>query len=142
MEKILLVDYDPNILQTYRQKFSDDGYQVILAKDGKEALKKFEAEHPELIIMEMRLPGMDGIETLTSILGKDRQAAIIINTAFPQYRENFMTWGAEAYLIKHPDSSDVRELQNKVHEVMNKHRTTATPKALVVAPLPPGPSPN
>ena len=119
MEKILCVDDNLSILQLYKEEFSEDGYEVILATDGKQALMKYETERPQLVIMDMRLPGMNGIEVLTAILGKDRQALIIINSAFAQYRENFMTWGAEAYLIK---SSDLGELKQKVREVLHKRQ--------------------
>jgi two-component system, response regulator, stage 0 sporulation protein F len=67
--------------------------------------------------MDIRMPVMEGIGALTAMLGKDRQIPVILNTAYPQYQENFMTWGAEAYLIK---SSDLRELKQKIREVMDK----------------------
>jgi DNA-binding response OmpR family regulator len=117
MQKILCVDDDESILQLYEEEFSEDGYEVVLTADGKEALMKYQTECPQLVILDIRMPGMDGIEVLTAILGKDRQASIVINTAFPQYRGNFMTWGAEAYLIK---SSDLGELKQTVREVLDK----------------------
>jgi CheY-like chemotaxis protein len=116
MEKILCVDDDQTILQLYEEEFSEDGYEVVLAANGKEALIKYQTELPQLVIMDIRMPEMDGIEALNAILGKDRQASIIINTAFPQYWENFKTWGAETYLIK---SSDLSKLKQKVREVLD-----------------------
>ena len=80
---------------------------------------KYQTEHPQLVIMDMRMPGMDGIEALSTILGMDRQASILINSAFPQYRENFTTWGAEAYLLK---SSDLGELKQKVREILDRRQ--------------------
>jgi DNA-binding NarL/FixJ family response regulator len=53
------------------------------------------------------------------MLGKDRQASVILNTCDPQYRENFMTWGAEAYVIK---SSDFPELETKIREVLDRRK--------------------
>ncbi len=126
MEKILCVDDNPTILQLYKEEFSEDGYEVILAANAKEALMKYQSERPQLVVMDIRLPGMDGIELLNAILGKDRQASIVINTAFPQYRANFMTWGADAYLIK---SSDLDELKQTVREILDKRQpVVASPK--------------
>ncbi len=125
MEKILFVDDEPAILQLYDEEFSEDGYKVVVATNGKEALMKYQMELPQLAIMDIRLPGMDGVEALNAILGKDCQASIVINTAFPQYRGNFMTWGAEAFLIK---SSDLGELKQKVREVLDKRQAAKAPK--------------
>ncbi len=125
MEKILCVDDVPAILQLYEEEFSEEGYKVVMAANGKEALMKYLTELPQLVIMDIRLPGMDGIETLNAILWKDRQASIVINTAYPQYRGNFMTWGAEAYLVK---SSDLSELKKKVREVLDKRQTAKASK--------------
>jgi DNA-binding response OmpR family regulator len=119
MEKVLCVDDDLSLLRLYQEELTDEGYKVILAKDGREALKKFENESPNVVVMDIRMPVMDGIETLTAMLGKDRQVPVILNTAYPQYRENFMTWGAEAYVIK---SSDLTELKRKIREVLDRRK--------------------
>ena len=119
MEKVLCVDDDLSLLRLYQEELTEDGYKVILAKDGREALKKFEKESPNVVVMDIRMPVMDGIETLTAMLGKDRQVPVILNTAYPQYRENFMTWGAEAYVIK---SSDLTELKQKIREVLDRRK--------------------
>ena len=119
MKKILCVDDDLSILLLYKEEFSEGGYEVILAGNGREAVMKYQTEHPQLVIMDMRMPGMDGIEALSTILGMDRQASILINSAFPQYRENFMTWGAEAYLLK---PSDLGELKQKVREILDRRQ--------------------
>jgi len=119
MEKVLCVDDDLSLLRLYQEELTEDGYKVVLAKDGKEALKKFEKESPDVVVMDIRMPVMDGIETLTAMLGKDRQVPVILNTAYPQYRENFMTWGAEAYVIK---SSDLTELKQKIREVLDRRK--------------------
>ena len=122
MEKVLCVDDDLSLLRLYQDELSEEGYKVILAKDGKEALAKFEKEKPQVVVMDIRMPVMDGIETLTAMMGKDRQVPVILNTAYPQYRDNFMTWGAEAYVIK---SSDLTELKQKIREVLNKREKQA-----------------
>ena len=110
------------LLSLYEIELSEEGYKVILAKDGKEALLKFEKEKPDMVVMDVRMPNMDGIETLNALLGKDRQAQVILNTAFPQHKENFMTWGAEEYVLK---SSDLTELKQKIREVLDRRRKSS-----------------
>ena len=119
MKKILCVDDDLSLLYLYQEEFTEEGYKVILAKDGKQAMEKFKEEKPQAVVMDIRMPQMDGIEALNAMLGDNRQIPIILNTAFPQYRENFMTWGAEAYILK---SSDLAELKQKVREVLEKRK--------------------
>ena len=122
MLKVLCVDDDLTLLQLYRDELSEEGYQVILARDGKEGLSKFVKEKPDLVVMDIRMPVMDGIEALGAMLGKNRQVPVILNTAFPQYKENFMTWGAEAYVLK---SSDLTELKQKIREVLDRRKKQA-----------------
>jgi two-component system, response regulator, stage 0 sporulation protein F len=119
MEKILCVDDDSSLLCLYQEELSEAGYRVILAKDGKEALSKFAQEKPEVVVLDIRMPEMDGIETLTALLGKDRQAQVILNTSYSQYKDNFLTWGAAAYVMKSPD---LGELKLKIRDVLEKHR--------------------
>jgi DNA-binding response OmpR family regulator len=117
MATILCVDDDPSILELYKEEFSEDGHEVILAANWNEALLKYQTDPPQLVVMDIHLPGMTEIEFLTVIRGKDRQAPVIINTAFPEYPKDFMIWEAEAFLFK---SSDFSELKQKVCEVLNK----------------------
>ncbi|MCX5913533.1 MAG: response regulator [Deltaproteobacteria bacterium] len=124
MEKVLCVDDDLSLLRLYEDELAEEGYEVVLAKDGKEAIAKFEKERPQVVVMDIRMPVMDGIEALTNLLGKDRQVPVILNTAYPQYRENFMTWGAEAYVIK---SSDLTELKQKIREVLDRRKKSSKP---------------
>lgn len=118
-ETILWVDDDRSLLDLYQLELSEEGYQVIMAKDGKEALGKFAEESPDLVVMDICMPAKNGIETLAAMLRKKRHIPVILNTAFPQYRENFMTWGAEAYVLK---SSDLTELKQKVREILSKEK--------------------
>jgi len=119
MKKILCVDDDPSLLYLYKEELSGEGYKVILAKDGKQALEKFREEKPQVVVMDIRMPVMDGIEALNAMLGKDRQIPIILNTVYPEYKQNYMTWGAEAYLIK---SSDLSELKHTIREILEKRK--------------------
>jgi DNA-binding response OmpR family regulator len=70
---------------------------------------------PDLVVLDIRMAGMDGIEALQRILDMDNTIPVILNTAYSSYKENFLTWSADAYITK---SSDVSELLAKVKELL------------------------
>ncbi len=127
MEKILCVDDDDSLLLLYQEELSEEGYEVIVARNGKEALEKYDQEAPQLVVLDIRMPIMDGLETLNALMGRNRQLPVILNTAYGAYRDNFMTWGAEAYVIK---SSDLTELKEKIREALAKRRKRGGPDSL------------
>lgn len=113
MSKILIVEDEPNLRILYEKEFSEEGYDVVFAKDGKEAIQKTKEHAPDLIIMDLRLPQLDGIEAMRLILEINKDIPIIINSAYSSYQDDFMSWAAKAYVIK---TSDLTELKNKVAE--------------------------
>ena len=117
MITVLVVEDDKNQRLLYEQELKLEGYEVVTASDGKDALEKIQEQLPDLIIMDINMPKMDGIETMGKILGKNREIPVIINTAYSNYKDNFMSWAADAYIVK---SSDLSELKNTVKEVLAK----------------------
>ena len=117
MPKILCVDDDADIRRLYSEELTEEGYQVFEASNGKEAVAKFPRVQPDLVILDIQMPQMDGVHALNDLLGKNRRIPVILNTAYPQYKNNFMTWGAEAFVVK---SSDLGELKHKVRQVLGK----------------------
>ena len=65
--KILLVDDEPDILEIVGYNLSQEGYQIVTASNGKEAIAKAKKEHPQLIIMDVMMPEMDGMEACENI---------------------------------------------------------------------------
>lgn len=118
-KRILLIEDDAALRMLYEDELGEEGYEVLSARDGKEGLWRYEQERPDLVVLDIVMPVMDGIETLNAILGKDRRVPVILNTAYAQYKENFMTWGAEAYVIK---SSDLTELKEKIRDVLSQRK--------------------
>ena len=112
---ILVVDDDENQRFLCQEVLTDEGYDVLVAKDGKEALEKVEQKIPDLVILDIVMPEMDGMEAMTRILRKHRKIPIILNTSYSRYREDFMTWAADAYVVK---SGDFIELKEKIRELL------------------------
>ncbi|GJQ23634.1 MAG: response regulator [Planctomycetia bacterium] len=115
MKTILIAEDDKNQLLLYEQELSREGYNIITAKDGLEALKKVKEHNPDLIIMDITMPKMNGIEAIGKILSEHKNIPIIINTAYSSYKDDFMSWSADAYVVK---SSNLKELKDKVKELI------------------------
>jgi len=114
---VLIVDDDVNQRLLYEQELTDEGYQVVLASDGREALEKVKEVSPDVVVLDIAMPGMDGIEALGRILGKDNALPVILNTAYSSYKDNFMSWSADAYVVK---SSDLTELKTEIRKALEK----------------------
>ncbi len=117
MTTILLVEDDKNQCLLYEQELRLEGYEIVTAADGKEALEKAQEQPLDMVIMDVNLPKMDGIEAIGRILSKSKDIPIIINTAYSIYKDNFMSWAADAYIVK---SSDLTELKNKIKELLTR----------------------
>lgn len=115
MAKILVVEDDAHQRELYRQELEEEGYEVLVAADGREAVKLAAEKEPDLVILDINMPGMDGIEALGRMLSQNNTLPVIIHTAYTHYKDNFMTWTAEYYVIK---SSDTEELREKIKEVL------------------------
>jgi CheY-like chemotaxis protein len=115
MITILLVENDINQCLLYEQELRLEGYEVVTAADGEEALEKVQARQTDLIITDILMPKMDGIEAMGEVLSKNKGIPIIINTAYSNYQDNFMIWAADAHIVK---SSDLTELKNKIEELL------------------------
>ena len=122
--RILIADDEPNLRLLYQSELEAEGYEVIIAQDGKEAIAKVERERPDLVVLDIRMPGMDGVEALGRILDRERTMPVILNTAYSSEQENFMTWSADAYVIK---SADVAVLKSKIEEVLAQRGITGAP---------------
>jgi DNA-binding response OmpR family regulator len=115
MKRILVVDDEESIRLLYKEELSDAGYQVDLAVDGLDAIRKVEQSRPDLMTVDLRMPGMDGIELLGRVRAIHRDLPIIICTAYGDFRSDFGTWASDAFLTK---SADLRELKAKIRELL------------------------
>ncbi len=111
MKKILLVDDDASIRFIYTQELQDEGYTVVEAKDGEEGLSLFEQERPDIVILDIQMPGMDGIEVLRQMKKMSSETPVILSSAFPEFKQNIGVWAAEEYVVK---SSNLERLKEAV----------------------------
>lgn len=115
MKKILVVDDEENIRELYRDELAEEGYRIDLAENGLEALSKLESFRPDLVTLDVMMPGMDGIEVLRRIREKNTSIPVLLLTAFGEFRQDFNTWASDAYIVK---SADVSELKQTVRKLL------------------------
>jgi len=103
-KKILAVDDERHIVRLVQVNLERQGYQVVTAYDGKEALEKVEAEKPDLVVLDVMMPYMDGFEVLQNLRKNPntRDIPVIMLTAKAQDADVFRGWqsGVDCYLTK------------------------------------------
>jgi CheY-like chemotaxis protein len=116
-KRVLVVEDDPNQRLLYQEELLDEGYDVFVAGDGREGLNVAREQKPDLVILDINMPVMDGLDTLNQLLESSPSIPTIINTAYPGYQDSFSAWSADAYVVK---SSDLSELKSTVQRLLNK----------------------
>lgn len=114
--KLLIVDDDTNIQRLYKEELEEEGYHVVIAGTGKEALELFETEKPDVVTLDILMPDIDGISLLRKMKELNPKIPIIMSTAY-DYRDDFAVWASEAYIVK---SSDLDELKNTIRKLVNQ----------------------
>lgn len=117
MKTILIADDDQNLALLYEQELTDEGYCVDVVHDAQTAINRVREDPPDLLVLDIRMPGMDGIEALNHILGLNNQLPVILNTAYSNHKDNYLTWSADAYVVK---SSDLSKLKTTIADVLAK----------------------
>lgn len=113
-KKVLLVEDDPFIADIYLTKLKETGFSVETAKDGREALEKIKEKKPDLLLLDIVLPGIDGWEILKEVkkneAWKDIKILILSNLEQKPEIEKGLRLGADKYLVKaHYTPSEVIE---------------------------------
>jgi len=116
-KKILVVDDEEAIRLLYQQELIEEGYEVFLAANALEALEIVDKEPIDLVILDIKMPGMNGIEAMQKMVGKKSKIPIIINSAYPHFKDSFLSWVADDYVVK---SSNLQELKAKIKQQLNK----------------------
>ena len=115
MKKILVVDDEENIRILYKEELEEDGFCVELAKSGEEALDKLPTVQPDLITLDIKMPGMGGIEVLKQIRERNKHLPIILCSAYSDYKQDFTTWASDAYVVK---CADLTELKSTIRRLL------------------------
>ncbi|MDY7094630.1 MAG: response regulator [Acidobacteriota bacterium] len=100
--KILIVDDEPNIVLSLEFLLGQEGYEVAVARDGPEALERAAELHPDLVLLDVMLPGLDGFEVCRQLRAREPAPKIVLLTARGRSAERLrgLDLGAELYVTK------------------------------------------
>lgn len=110
--KILVIDDEPDIGWLFSKILSEEGCQVLVSLDGQEGISKIKKEKPDLVFLDLRLPGKDGIEVLREIRRFDKDLLVIVLTAYETVKSavEAMKLGAYDYISKPVDIEKIKAI--------------------------------
>lgn len=110
MKKILVVDDEKNIRTLFQEELEEEGYEVQTAGSGREAIDRYAEFAPDLLVLDIRMPDMTGIEVLEAIRKVNQTVAVIMCTAVRGLQDDFTIWDAHIsdYITKPVDLDDLK----------------------------------
>ena len=136
MAAILIVEDDRNQRLWLQEELEFDGHTVATAANAAEALDAVRDAMPDVVVLDIAMPGVDGLDLLGKLLDINNQLPVVIHTAYSSYQDNFMSWAADAYVIK---QSDLSQLKHTIRQVLAS-RHGDVPSAPAPPAQPPAPS--
>ncbi len=102
MARIVFADGEPHIRQLCLEELQDEGYEVTVAGQGREAIRLADSLKPDVVILEVLLPDMSGLETGRMIKGNRKETRVILYShSLPPH--DLSSWGADEFVVKSPD---------------------------------------
>ncbi len=111
MAKILVVDDEEHIRLLYSEELTEAGYEVITATDGYRLIERIDKEKPDLVILDIKMVGYNGLDLLQEIRNKFYNLPVVLCTAYDAFKEDIKSIAADSYVIK---SFDLTELKKKI----------------------------
>lgn len=112
---VLLVDGDATGRELCSQDLSRLGYSVRTVSGGDEAIRAVSSEMPDAVVLDIVMAKRDGLGVLQELLAMEPSLPVVIHTANPDYRQNFLAWLADAYVDK---GADIRPLARAIEEAI------------------------
>jgi two-component system, response regulator, stage 0 sporulation protein F len=114
---ILIVDDEEHIRLLFKEELEDEGYTVDLASNGLDALDKLKRSAYSVIVLDIKMPGMDGIQTLAEIKKINKDQPVILCSAYGEFKQDFASWVSDGYIVKSADTRELKEMIRRVSGV-------------------------
>jgi CheY-like chemotaxis protein len=111
---ILVVDDEEHIRLLFKEELEDEGYTVELASNGVEALEKLKRSNYDVIVLDIKMPGMDGIQTLGEIKKINKDQPVVLCSAYGEFKQDFASWVSDGYVVKSADTRELKEMIKRV----------------------------
>jgi two-component system, response regulator, stage 0 sporulation protein F len=108
-KRLLVVDDEENIRFLFKEELEEEGYEVEVASNGLEALDKIRQSTFDLVILDIKMPGMNGIEALNAIKNADKDQPVILCSAYGEFKQDFSSWVSDAYVVKSADTTELKQ---------------------------------
>lgn len=115
-KRILIIDDDDNIRNLLKLEFTESGYLAEVADSAFMGIERLKSDPFDLVVLDIKMPGMDGVEALEKIMSIRNEIPVIIHSAYSHFKENYRTWSAVSYIVK---SGDLTELKNAIADAFN-----------------------
>ncbi len=115
MAKILIVDDEEHIRMLYQVELEDEGYQVATASDGHKLVERIETEKPNLVILDIKLAGYNGLDLLQEIRNRYYNLPVILCSAYDSFKRDVKSIAADFYVVK---SSDLTQLKKTISRAL------------------------
>ena len=121
-ESILIVDDEKDVLKISEKLLQRNGYTVVTARNGEEGIIKYSQNSPDLVLLDIGMPGIGGIKSLQELMGVDSNAKVVIMSGYSEKRsiEEARKLGARAFLQK---PYHITELLNTIRSVLDRYST-------------------
>jgi two-component system response regulator (stage 0 sporulation protein F) len=113
--KILVVDDDEGMRDLLELVLQREGYEVRSAAAAIDALEMLRRETFHLVVLDIKMPGMDGIEALGRIIGEQRGLPVVIHSASVYQKDNYLSWSAADFVAK---TGDVNVLKKSISQIL------------------------
>ncbi len=116
-KRILVVDDEEPVKFLLSEELREEGYEVDSASSGEEAIEKVKQGKYDLVSLDIEMPGMSGLEAATKVREISPKTKVILATAYSHYKQELLSWAADAYIVK---SSDLSEYKKVVKELLGR----------------------